>query len=171
MSTLITTTAQIGTIKDAGGNATAMTIDSTGRVVQPAKPAFHIRCQSVNNVDFSSGVTLAGSTYLQSATLEEQGGNNFNVSTGQYVAPVTGFYYFHFGGRFDNFAGSYLYVTLEGSKQIGRYLSSVQSTYLNPMVSGACQLDAGEHIKVVVNSVGDNSVSINADSYFQGFLI
>ena len=106
MSTLITTTAQIGTIKDAGGNATAMTIDSTGRVLQPAKPAFHIRCQSVNNVDFSSGVTLAGSTYLQSATLEEQGGSNFNVSTGQYVAPLTGFYYFHFGGRFDNFASA-----------------------------------------------------------------
>ena len=163
-------TLQVDSIKTSGGTA-ALNIDNTGRVVQPNKPAFHIRCQSVNNVDFSSGVTLAGSTYLQSATLEEQGGNNLNVSTGQYVAPVTGFYYFHFGGRFDNFAGSYLYVTLEGSKQIGRYLSSVQSTYLYASASGACQLDAGEHIKVVVNSVGDNSVSINADSYFQGFLI
>ena len=149
----------------------AMTIGSTGTISQPNKPAFHIRCQSVNNVDFSSGVTLAGSTYYQSSTLEEQGGSNFNVSTGQFVAPVTGFYYFHGGFRFDNFAGSYFYVTLEGSKMIGRYLSSVQATYLAPSVAGACQLDAGEHIKVQVNSVGDNSVSINADSYFQGFLI
>ena len=33
MSTLITTTAQIGTIKDAAGNANAMTIDSGGRPV------------------------------------------------------------------------------------------------------------------------------------------
>ena len=163
-------TLQVDSIKTSGGTA-ALNIDNTGRVVQPNKPAFHIRCQSVNNVDFSSGVTLAGSTYLQSATLEEQGGNNFNVGTGQYVAPVTGFYYFQGGFRFDNFAGSYFYVTLEGSKQIGRYLSSVQATYLAPSASGACQLDAGEHIKVVVNSVGDNSVSINADSYFQGFLI
>ena len=97
MSTLITTTAQIGTIKDAGGNQTAMTIDSTGRVLQPNKPAFHIRLQSVSNVDFTSGVNLAGTTYYQSATLEEQGGSNFDISTGQYVAPLTGFYFFHFG--------------------------------------------------------------------------
>ncbi len=150
---------------------TGLTIDTAGRVVQPNKPAFHIRLQSVANVDFSSGVTLAGSTYFQSATLEEQGGSNFNLSTGQYVAPLTGFYFFHFGGRFDNFAGSYLYVTLEGSKTIGRNLSSLQSTYLNPTVSGACQLDAGEHIKVAVVSNGDSSVSINSDSYFNGFMI
>ena len=32
MSTLITTTAQIGTIKDAGGNQTAMTVDAAGNV-------------------------------------------------------------------------------------------------------------------------------------------
>ena len=163
-------TLQVDSIKTSGGTA-ALNIDSTGRVVQPNKPAFHIRLQSVSNVDFTSGVNLAGTTYYQSATLEEQGGSNFNVSTGQYVAPVTGFYFFHFGGRFDNFAGSYLYITLDGSKQIGRSLSSVQSTYLNPTVSGACQLDAGEHIKVQVVSNGDSSVSINSDSYFQGFLI
>jgi len=40
MSTLITTTAQIGTIKDAGGNQTAMTIDSSGRVLMPEVPRF-----------------------------------------------------------------------------------------------------------------------------------
>ena len=38
MSTLITTTAQIGTIKDAGGNATAMTIDTSGRVFRSVTP-------------------------------------------------------------------------------------------------------------------------------------
>ena len=36
MSTLITTTAQIGTIKDAGGNATSMTIDSSGVITHAA---------------------------------------------------------------------------------------------------------------------------------------
>ena len=48
MSTLITTTAQIGTIKDAGGNATAMTIASSGditmggHVLNPHTPMFKI---------------------------------------------------------------------------------------------------------------------------------
>ena len=36
MSTLVTTTAQIGTIKDAGGNATSMTIDSSGVITHAA---------------------------------------------------------------------------------------------------------------------------------------
>jgi|TARA_B100000035_G_scaffold91175_1_gene76970 hypothetical protein len=171
MSTLITTTAQIGTIKDAGGNATAMTLDSAGRVAQPNKPAFAIRLQSTSSTDFTSGITLAGSTYYQSSTLEEQGGSNFNVSQGRFTAPVTGFYFFSVGIRFDAFAGSYLYMTLEGSKMIGRHLSSVQSTYLNPTIASACQLDAGEYIHVAVVSNGDSGVSINSDSYFSGFMI
>jgi hypothetical protein len=161
---------RVNELQNLSGN-TAMTIGSTGTISQPNKPAFHIRFNSQNNLDFTSGVTVAGTSYYNASTLEEQGGSNFNVSTGQFVAPVTGFYFFHFGGRFDNFAGSYLYITLEGSKQIGRYLSSLQSTYLNPTVSGVGQLDAGEHIKLVITSSGDSSVSINADSYFNGFLI
>ena len=171
MSTLITTTVQgVQNIKyDA--STTAMTIDSAGRVAQPNKPAFHIRLQSTSATDFTSGVTLAGSTYYQSSTLEEQGGSNFNVSQGRFTAPVTGFYFFSVGIRFDAFAGSYLYMTLEGSKMIGRNLSSVQATYLNPTIASACQLDAGEYIHVAVVSNGDSGVSINSDSFFSGFMI
>ena len=171
MSTLITTNIQGVQSVKYDASTTAMTIDSNGRVAQPNKPAFHIRLQSTSTTDFTSGVNLAGTTYYQSATLEEQGGSNFNVSTGRFTAPVTGFYFFHFQARFDAFAGSYLYITLDGSKQIGRHLSSVQSTYLNPSVSAACQLDAGEYIKVQVVSNGDSGVSINSDSYFSGFMI
>ena len=166
----MSSTLRVNELQNLNGTS-AMTIGSTGTISQPHKPAFHIRFQSVNNIDFSSGVTLAGTTYYQSSTLEEQGGSNFNISTGQFVAPVTGFYWFHAGFRFDGVTSTYFYVTLEGSKMIGRYLSSVQATYLAPSVAGACQLDAGEHIQVVVTSVGDSSISINADSYFNGFLI
>jgi len=166
----MTSILRVDTIKNVSGT-TGLTINNNGIISQPQKPAFHIRLQSVNNVDFTSGVTLAGTTYYRDYSLEEQGGSNFNVSTGQFVAPVNGFYYFHGGFRFDNVASSYFYVTLEGSKQIARYLSSVQATYLAPMVSGACQLNAGQHIQVVVTAVGDSSISLNADSYFQGFLI
>ena len=166
----MSSTLRVNELQNLNGNS-AMTIGSTGTISQPHKPAFAIRLQSTSSTDFTSGITLAGSTYYQSSTLEEQGGSNFNINTGQFVAPVTGFYWFHGGFRFDGVGSSYFYVTLEGSKMIGRYLSSVQATYLAPSVAGACQLDAGEHIKVVVTSVGDNSISINADSYFNGFLI
>ena len=44
MSTLVTTTAQIGTIKDAAGNATAMTIDSGGRTVLTGQACVAVQC-------------------------------------------------------------------------------------------------------------------------------
>ena len=160
---------KVDEIQNTAGTS-ALTIDSSGRTVQPNKPAFHIRFNSQSGINFS-GTTAAGTAYYNSSTLQEQGGSNFNISTGQFVAPVTGFYFFHFGGRFDNVAASYFYVTLEGSQQIGRYLSSVQATYLAVSVSGAALLTAGQHIKVVITSSGDTSIDINADSYFQGFLI
>ena len=42
MSTIVTTNIQSDTIKHSGGT-TAMTIDSVGRVKEPAKPAFNAR--------------------------------------------------------------------------------------------------------------------------------
>ena len=54
MSTLVTTTAQIGTIKDAGGNANAMTINNAGNVTIP------------NPLTASSGVVHGGYELIQS---------------------------------------------------------------------------------------------------------
>ena len=35
-------TLKVGTIQDHASSTTAMTIDSSGRVLQPAKPAFRV---------------------------------------------------------------------------------------------------------------------------------
>lgn len=88
MSTLITTTAQIGTIKDAGGNNTAMTIDSTGRILTPARPAFRAR----NDASSSTGVT--GSIVFNVEDYDI--GSNYDTSNGRFTAPVAGIYYFCF---------------------------------------------------------------------------
>ena len=55
MSTLITTTAQIGTIKDAAGNATGISIDSSGRVATKLEAYGHF---DLNGNSFSSGATM-----------------------------------------------------------------------------------------------------------------
>ena len=88
MSTLITTTAQIGTIKDAGGNANAMTIDSTGRVLTPARPAFF----AFPSANFSSG-TGAGTTQIFASTQHNVGGH-YSTSTGKFTVPIAGVYMF-----------------------------------------------------------------------------
>ena len=61
MSTLITTTAQIGTIKDAGGNATAMTINSSGKT--------HIAGSVINTFQFTaSEQTISSDTVIINGT-------------------------------------------------------------------------------------------------------
>ena len=88
MSTLITTTVQgVQNIKyDA--STTAMTIDSTGRILQPAKPAF--RVSKANNQSISN----ATNTKVTWDSEHWDIGSNFDISNDQFVAPIAGIYHF-----------------------------------------------------------------------------
>ena len=88
MSTLITSTAQIGTIKDAAGNANAMTIDSSGRVLTPARPSFSAFLNGT--VSYGSANTAQKVTF--NATHHNVGGH-YSTSTGKFTAPLTGVYF------------------------------------------------------------------------------
>ena len=77
----------IDTIQHQSGT-TAMTIDSTGRVLTPSRPAF-----SVFN---TSSVTISGLTALVFDTATFNIGNHFELSTGKFTAPITGIYLFCF---------------------------------------------------------------------------
>ena len=105
MSTLITNTLQgINTIKyDA--NTTAATIDSTGRVLQPAKPAF--KAYMTGNQSAPSANTF---TTIQFNAENYDIGGNFNTSTYTFTTPVAGVYYFY---------TSYSYVANVGSESQG----------------------------------------------------
>ena len=78
---------KVNTIQDATNSNTAMTIDTTGRVLQPVKP--HILCD------------MAGSGYIDVANqgvfplsnvLQSQGGFSVNTSTHKITVPCTGIY-------------------------------------------------------------------------------
>ena len=92
MSTLITTTAQIGTIKDAGGNNTAMTIDSTGRVSTPVRPAFSAYGTGGWTI-FSNG---AWTKIVFNATPPLNVGGHYDSTNSKFVAPVDGVYHFYY---------------------------------------------------------------------------
>jgi len=90
MSTLITTTAQIGTIKDAGGNNTAMTIDSAGRVTLPQRVAFQGK-------KGDTGTLSANSSSNITFNLTDLAHAAWNGTT--FTAPVAGLYRLFINGH------------------------------------------------------------------------
>ena len=82
-------TLKVGTIQDHTNSNTAMTIDSSGRVLQPAKP--------LANVSYTArdmGAHTANNDKIlvfNVANLNQ--GNHYDTSTGKFTCPVTGRYY------------------------------------------------------------------------------
>ena len=77
----------VGTIRDAAGTNTAMTIDSTGRVLTPARPAFSATASTSFNI--TSGTISYDSEQFDI-------GGNYNASTYKFTCPVAGIYSFSF---------------------------------------------------------------------------
>ena len=114
MSTLVTSTAQIGTIKDAGGNATAMTIDSSGVVSQPARPSF-ILLGIPNNIASQATVVWGQSSFTPGTQSQLNGGFAYDASNGYLTVPKTGLYQINIVMKIRAAASAELYFNLEGS--------------------------------------------------------
>ena len=82
MSTLITTTAQIGTIKDAGGNNTAMTIASDGTVAFAKKVYFYGQKASSQVLSRGVGTDITGFTNGELDSHNGFDGTTFTVPSG-----------------------------------------------------------------------------------------
>ncbi len=86
---------QVETISHTN-NTTAQTIDSSGRIVTPARPSFLVRgfqnrtsgSQSINNITTASTVGL----WHNFDEVSHNIGSHFTNSTGKFVVPVTGLY-------------------------------------------------------------------------------
>jgi len=72
-------------IKHTNGTS-AMTIDSSGRVLTPVRPAFFARA--------TSHVTASGIIVFDTATYNL--GSHYNTSNGKFTCPVAGLYLFNF---------------------------------------------------------------------------
>ena len=147
-------------IKHTNGT-TAQTVDSSGRVLTPARPAF----QGLSTTKQSSGNYLFTSFSTSGNGACNRGGH-FNASTGIFTAPIAGIYNFGFiFGNTDNSSGRqignlYLNDTLvievaEGSDAYNDIGSSI-----------VMELSASDTI-----SVGTNPTLQWGRCTFSGFLI
>lgn len=76
----------LGTIKDAGNNATAMTIDSSGRILTPARPSFSAY-RTAGSGSGTTGVIVFNNE-------DHDVGSCYNTSDGKFTAPIAGIYAF-----------------------------------------------------------------------------
>ena len=182
MSTLIATNGNItnvntGTIKDATGNTTAMTIDSTGRVLTPARPAFGVRRDS-------SDQSITGSTYtvVEFETEEFDIGGNFDMSTHRFTAPIAGIYHFSANVRFKATNATMDYVSLHLFKngtifkdlvQMNSGTNNMDNSHLGG--SATVQLAASDYIELKGRiSGGSPAFGYNSGGHmsnFNGFFV
>ena len=95
----MTSELRVSTIAAVGGTS-SMTIDSSGRVNTPTRPAFHARLSG------TGGSGVQGSLVFNEEDFDI--GSNYDTSNGRFTAPIAGIYYFAFDALVANSGGSAL---------------------------------------------------------------
>ena len=165
----MTSILKVDSIQNAAGTA-AMTIDSSGRVLQPAKPAWRASI-ATNQV-----VNISANTTVNWTALDFDIGNNFDLSNNYYTIPVTGLYHIDVQVALEEVANStntYIYVVVNGS---GRYIGGLNDPQggnnTAPSYSSVHQFTAGDEISIQARATSDTNCIIRQyTSYFSGYLI
>jgi hypothetical protein len=122
---------------------TAISIDTTGRIISSKTPAF----QAYNpNGQYISGVIEAAlnSVYVNI-------GGHYSTSTGRFTAPIAGRYLFHFDGLFDTTTNHHISMRKNGVQLDG---SEGYSDNNNQWISKTMVWDliAGDYISIFLDT-------------------
>lgn len=79
-------TLKVGTIQDHANSNTAISIDSAGRVTEPAKPQWKINCAAQT-------LTTSTWTLMDANSAVYNIGNHYNTTSKKFICPVAGVYY------------------------------------------------------------------------------
>ena len=165
----IQTSLSVPTIKDGSGSNTAMTIDSSGRILTPARPAWAATRSS-------PGATLTTSSAYETLPWNSASINdgNFNTSTYTYTTPVAGLYHINYNFRLDNAqAGAYVVANLafDGTASTEAYIIFDNGQYHSFVFSGIFELAAGVAITNITYVDNDTSWLFAAYGQFSGYLV
>lgn len=157
----------------------ALTIDSSGRILTPARPAFSVRLATATNT--SQDFTTLGDCPFD--TIDFNIGNcvaiSSNVAT--FTAPVTGIYHFHFTLSVDSAEGSghvnsYLFIDNAAdsvSTDVNwRHIEDPQSAaYWMGHSDALMQLNANQTVNPKISVNVDTAIRVRRATRFFGFLV
>ena len=176
----------VSTVKDASATTTAMTIDSSGRILTPARPAFLATITTTHTIDASSYATV---DYNTNGTEQFDIGSCFDKTNNKFIAPVAGIYQFNISLRVDNItANDYVNMGLRTPSYSGNgqgtsqsdivfrsayvLIGSPSTDYQSITASTILQCTASQEIEHWVRTESDTSIGINdRGSMFSGVLI
>lgn len=181
MSKLVVSTIEAQTYK-YDSDTTGMTINNSGQILMPARPAFRVR--------HVSGSTTAVGGVLPFNTVDYNVGTHYDTGNYYFVVPVTGFYCFQFNGLASNSSGQKVDANIATVVEMQKSTSSSFSSYT---IFGTCYdattssttypdmsfsiselLNANEYVRLNViggNIYTDASANQKYDPVFTGFLV
>jgi hypothetical protein len=162
-------------INNAAGT-TALTVDTSGRILTPARPAFSVyqssNLSSQNYTDF---------TKVPFDTEDFDIGNNVTLNNSAvFTAPINGIYHFGCNVMIDgNTSSTYMSLTLYiddavvGVNDLSyRYLEDNQGgAYQTGNSSGLIQLTANQTVTPYIRVVDDTTVNLRDGARFFGYLV
>ena len=141
-------TLKVGTIQDHTNSNTAISIDSSGRVLQPAKPLANV---SYTASDMGAHIANNDKILVFNVANLNQG-NHYDTSNGKFTCPVTGIYQVTAYALDDeslNSGAMYLQVNVNGIQYgtlAGSYSSS--ASHVGGHISKLISCTAGQEITI-----------------------
>ena len=164
---LITTDSNTTSLKNPNGT-TGLSIDSAGRMLTPARPAFHAK-KSGSAAWQSLGGTSQVTIPFDSTNYNV--GGHYNTSNYRFVVPVAGIYFFH--AQIYHDANSYFQVRLKLNGN-DRVFSQNREQGTTKCATISYQFAVNDYVEVTgltSNSDSDDWYSASTYSYFCGHLV
>ena len=168
-------TLKVDTIKSTGGT-TAMTVDSSGRVLRSVLPAWRIGLTS-QQTETSAGLKKVAFDTTSSKNCFLQGG--VTSSTGTITVPVAGLYNVGATIRIDDVTGSNYIIAYIRKNQADNPLETTYvivddhgTNYHTLTVNDLFQCQAGDELECYIYVQSDSSWNLAAErSLFNGHLV